>query len=150
MRRHDRAISQQDAMSVLQNAEYGVLSVASPGGEPYGVPLNYCVIDGAIYFHCAGEGKKLEILSQNNSVSFCTIGATKIIPDRFATNYESTIISGKAEEVTGSEKQSALEGIVKKYSPQFFTEGLEYIKANTAAARVYKIVIESMTGKAHR
>ncbi len=137
-------------MAVLQNAEYGVLSIASLDGEPYGVPLNYCVIDGAIYFHSAGEGKKLNILSQNNSVSFCSIGVTKILPEQFTTNYESTIISGKAEEVMGSEKQSALEGILKKYSSQFLTEGLEHIKANTAATRVYKIVIQSMTGKARR
>ena len=137
-------------MSVLQNAEYGVLSIASPNGEPYGVPLNYCVINGAIYFHCAGEGKKLKILSQNNSVSFCSIGAAKVVPEQFAMNYESTIISGKAEEVTGSEKQCALEGIVKKYSSHFIPEGLEYIKANAAAARVYKVVIQSMTGKARR
>lgn len=137
-------------MTVLQNAEYGVLSMASLDGEPYGVPLNYCVVDGAIYFHCAGEGKKLDILSQNNSVSFCSIGATKLLPEQFALNYESTIISGIAEEVTGSEKQSALEGIVKKYSGHFFAEGLEYIKANTATTRVYKIVIRSITGKARR
>ena len=150
MRREDRSISQPEAMAVLQNAEYGVLSIASPDGEPYGVPLNYCVIDGAIYFHCADEGKKLEILSRNNSVSFCSVGATKIVPDQFATNYESTIVSGKAEEVKGREKQSALEGIVKKYSSQFLAEGLEYIKANIEAARVYKIVIQSMTGKARR
>ncbi len=77
-------------MTVLQNAEYGVLSMASLDGEPYGVPLNYCVVDGAIYFHCAGEGKKLDILSQNNSVSFCSIGATKLLPEQFALNYEST------------------------------------------------------------
>ena len=150
MRRQDRSISQQEAIAVLQNAEYGVLSIASLDGEPYGVPLNYCVIDNAIYFHCAGEGKKLNILSQNNSVSFCCIGATKVLPEQFALNYESTIISGKAEEVAGGEKQSSLEGMLKKYSSQFFSEGLEYIKANTASARVYKIVIQSITGKARR
>ena len=137
-------------MTVLQNAEYGILSIASLDGEPYGVPLNYCVIDNAIYFHCAGEGKKLNILSQNNSVSFCSIGVTKILPEQFGMNYESTIISGKAEEVTGGEKQSALEGILKKYASRFLTEGLEYIKANTATTRVYKIVIQSITGKARR
>ena len=137
-------------MAVLQNAEYGILSIASLDGEPYGVPLNYCVIDNAIYFHCACEGKKLNILSQNNSVSFCCIGMTKVLPKQFAMNYESTIVSGKAKEVTGDEKQSALEGILKKYSSQFFSEGLEYIKANMATARVYKIVIQSITGKARK
>jgi hypothetical protein len=150
MRRQDRSISEQEAMSVLQNADYGVLSIASLDGEPYGVPLNYCVIDGTIYFHCAGDGKKLEILSQNNSVSFCSVGPAKVVPEEFAMNYESAIISGKAEEVTGSEKLSALEGMVKKYSSHFIPEGLEYIKVNASVARVYKIVIQSITGKARR
>jgi uncharacterized protein len=150
MRRQDRSISQQEAFAVLQKAEYGILSVASPDGQPYGVPLNYCVLDDAIYFHCAGEGKKLDVLSKNNSVSFCAIGESKVLSEQFAMKYESAIISGKAEEVTGNEKQSALEGIVKKYSSQFLNEGLEYIKANTASAKVYKIVIQSTTGKACR
>ncbi len=150
MRRDDRSISQDEAMSVLQKAGYGVLSVATPDGEPYGVPLNYCVIDGAIYFHSAGEGRKLEILLRNNSVSFCAVGGVKVLPEQFATNYESAIVSGRAEEVTGREKQIALEGIVKKYSSGYIMEGLEYIKANGAAARVYKIVVDSITGKARR
>jgi len=137
-------------MAILQKAEYGILSIASLNGEPYGVPLNYCIINDAIYFHCANEGKKLDILSRNNSVSFCSIGATKVLPEQFAMKYESAIISGKAEEVTGSEKQSALEGIVKKYSSPFFNQGLEYIKTNIATTRVYKIIIQSITGKARK
>ena len=150
MRRQDRSISQQEAFAVLQKAEYGILSVASPDGQPYGVPLNYCVLNDAIYFHCAGEGKKLDVLSKNSSVSFCAIGESKVLSEHFAMKYESAIISGKAEEVTGDEKQSALEGIVKKYSSQFMNDGLEYIKANKASTKVYKIVIQSITGKARR
>jgi nitroimidazol reductase NimA-like FMN-containing flavoprotein (pyridoxamine 5'-phosphate oxidase superfamily) len=150
MRRKEREISQQEAMAVLQKAEYGVLSIASLDGEPYGVPLNYCVLNNAIYFHCANEGKKLDVLSSNNSVSFCSIGVTKVLSDKFGMQYESAIISGKAEEVTGSEKQFALEGIIKKYSSAFFSKGLEQIKTNIAKTRVYKIVIQSITGKARK
>lgn len=148
MRRKDRTTSQQEAMAVLQKAQYGILSIASLDGEPYGVPLNYCVMNGAIYFHCANEGKKLDILSRNNSVSFCSVGTTKVLPDQFAMKYESAIISGKAEEVIGSEKQSALEGILKKYSSSFLDQGLEYIKTTIATTRVYRINIQSITGKA--
>jgi nitroimidazol reductase NimA-like FMN-containing flavoprotein (pyridoxamine 5'-phosphate oxidase superfamily) len=150
MRRKDRAISQQEAMAVLQKAEYGILSVASLDGEPYGVPLNYCFINDAIYFHCASEGRKVDILARNNSVSFCAIGNTEVLPEKFGIKYESVIISGKAEEVTESEKQSALEGIVKKYSSPFFHEGLEYIKTHIAKTKIYKIVIQSITGKSRK
>ncbi len=150
MRRQDRSISQQEAMTVLQKAEYGILSIASLDGKPYGIPLNYCVLNDAIYFHCANEGKKLDILSRNDSVSFCSIGATEVLSEKFGMKYESAIISGKAVEVTGSEKQIALEGILKKYSSQFFSDGLEYIKGKVEMARVYKIIIQSITGKARR
>jgi uncharacterized protein len=150
MRRKEREISQQEAMAVLQKAEYGILSIASLDGEPYGVPLNYCVINDAIYFHCANEGKKLEVLSHNSSVSFCAIGATEVLPEKFGMKYESAIITGKAEEATGTEKQLALEGFLKKYSSAFFNEGLEYIKTHILKMRVYKISIQSITGKARK
>jgi uncharacterized protein len=150
MRRKEREISQKEAMAVLQKTQYGILSIASLDGEPYGVPLNYCVINGAIYFHCANEGKKLEVLSRNNSVSFCVVGATEVLPQKFGMKYESAIITGKADEVTGTEKQLALEGILKKYSSPFFNDGLEYIKNHISKMRVYKILIQSITGKARK
>jgi hypothetical protein len=52
--------------------------------------------------------------------------------------------------VTGTEKQSALEGILMKYSSTFFNDGLEQIKTNIAITRVYKISIQSITGKARK
>lgn len=58
MRRKDREISKQEAMAILRTAEYGTLSIASLDGIPYGIPLNYCVMNDAIYLHCAVNGKK--------------------------------------------------------------------------------------------
>jgi len=70
-------------MAVLQKAEYGILSIASLDGIPYGIPLNYCVMNDTIYFHCAVHGRKLDILAQNGSVSFCVVGDTEVLPDKF-------------------------------------------------------------------
>ena len=148
MRRKDRTISQQEALTVLYKAEYGFLSLVSQDGEPYGIPINYCVIGATIYFHTASEGRKLDILSYNSSVSFCVVGNTELLPDKFGTKYESVIISGKAKEVIESEKQLGLEGLVKKYSSMYFSEGLEVIARNIDKTRVYKIDVESITGKA--
>ena len=50
LRRKDRAIPQEEAMAILNKAEYGVLSTVSEDRIPYGVPLNFCIIDGYIYF----------------------------------------------------------------------------------------------------
>jgi hypothetical protein len=51
LRRQDRAITEEEALALLNKAEYGVLSTVPENGEPYGVPLNFCVIDHCIYFH---------------------------------------------------------------------------------------------------
>jgi uncharacterized protein len=150
MRRDDRAIPDSEAQQILQAGEYGILSTVSIDGQPYGVPVSYSYTSDVIYFHCAVEGHKLDNLSGNNRVSFCVVGRTQVLPDKFATNYESVIVFGKAFEVTDDEKHAGLVEILKKYSPGFIDKGLRYIEGDSHKARVYKIVIESMTGKARK
>ena len=96
------------------------------------------------------EGHKLENLAANNSISFCVVGETEILPDKFATRYESAIIFGKAYELTGNEKLSGLTELLKKYSPDFLEKGQLYIESNAEKTRVYKIEIEALSGKARR
>lgn len=150
MRRKDRMMSDKDAKDLLLKGEYGILSTVSPDGQPYGVPINYCYSEDAIYFHCALEGHKLENLEGNKKVSFCVVGNTEVLPDKFATKYESVIVFGEACEVTGDEKQNGLVELVKKYSSGFMKEGMEYIEKIGNKARVYKIMAETITGKARR
>jgi uncharacterized protein len=150
LRRKDRAITNDEAIAILKRAEYGVLSTVSPDGKPYGVPLNFCIVDHCIYFHCAIEGQKLDNIEKNKSVSFCTVGDIEILSDKFATKYESVIVSGEVEEISGHNKQIALEGMLKKYSPNYFREGLEYIEKLKAKTRVFKISILNLSGKARR
>jgi nitroimidazol reductase NimA-like FMN-containing flavoprotein (pyridoxamine 5'-phosphate oxidase superfamily) len=150
MRRNDRAISREEAEALLEKAEYGILSMASTTGEPYGIPLNFCMMNTALYFHCAMEGRKVEMLARNKAVSFCVVGETEVLTDQFAMKYESVIVSGNAQEVTGEEKQSALEVLVKKYSPAFHAEGIAKIAEDAEKTIVYKIVINTITGKARR
>ena len=150
MRRSDRAISPQEALSILKNAEYGVLSTVGEDGLPYGVPLSYVLIDQALYIHSALDGRKLDNLTTQPSVSFCVVGATQVLPARFTTAFESVIVSAKASEVFGDEKQQALMALIDKYSAEYKTEGLAYIEKANMKTRVIKLSIESMTGKARR
>jgi len=150
LRRKDRAITEEEAIALLNTAEYGVLSTVSENGEPYGVPLNFCVIDHCVYFHCAVEGQKIDNIKQNKSVSFCAVGNTEIMPDKFGTKYESVIVSGEAEEVFDINKQHALEGLLHKYSPEFIDKGIKYIEDLNEKTRVFKITINKLTGKARR
>jgi nitroimidazol reductase NimA-like FMN-containing flavoprotein (pyridoxamine 5'-phosphate oxidase superfamily) len=150
LRRKDRATTEEEAIALLNKAEYGVLSTVTENGEPYGVPLNFCVIDHCIYFHCAVEGQKIDNIKQNKSVSFCAVGNTEIMPDKFGTKYESVIVSGEAEEVFDMNKQLALEGLLHKYSPEFIDKGIKYIEDLIEKTRVFKITINKLTGKARR
>jgi nitroimidazol reductase NimA-like FMN-containing flavoprotein (pyridoxamine 5'-phosphate oxidase superfamily) len=150
LRRKDRAITDDEAMAVLKKAEFGVLSTVSPDGKPYGIPLNYCVIDRCIYFHCALEGQKIDHIEQNRSVSFCAVGDCEILPAQFATRYESAIVTGEIEEIFDEKKQLALEGLLKKYSSNHFDKGLEYIESLKAKTRVFGISIGHLSGKARK
>ncbi len=150
LRRKDRAITDDEAIAILNKAEYGVLSTISPDGKPYGVPLNFCIIDNCIYFHCAIEGRKIDNIERNNSVSFCAVGHTEILPDKFGTKYESVIVSGEVVEIFDDNKQIALEGLLKKYSSNYISKGLEYIETLKTKTRVFKISITHLSGKARR
>jgi len=69
MRRIDRKISDEETFSILINGEYGVLSTVSNDGNPYGIPLNYCVIENEIFFHCAtNELKTIDKLNDKTKV----------------------------------------------------------------------------------
>jgi len=148
IRRQDRALARDDTLRLLRRAEYGILSSVGPDGQPYGVPLSFCVTDDQIYFHCAAEGHKLDNIAANRQVSFCVVGDTEVLPDRFGTRYESAIVFGRAEEVFDRDKQRGLEALVSKYSADFMDHGLKYIEKLFPQVRVFRIRIERITGKA--
>jgi nitroimidazol reductase NimA-like FMN-containing flavoprotein (pyridoxamine 5'-phosphate oxidase superfamily) len=150
LRRTDRRSTEQEAWELLERGEYGVLSTISADGAPYGVPVSYCVVDGAICFHCALEGHKVENIAADSRVSFCVVGATELLPASFSTRYESVIVVGRASELFADEKLRALEGLVQKYSAGFREQGLRYIASDGARTRVFRIGIDTISGKARR
>ncbi len=150
MRRRDRKLSDEEAMEILGNGEYGILSFCSMAGEPYGIPLNYALDDKNIYFHCAMEGSKINFLNANSRVSFCVVGETEVLPSDFSTRYESVIVSGNASFIGGDEKKKALIKLVEKYSADFTREGLQHIKKNFDRTGVFKLEIGSVSGKSKK
>ncbi|UFS69030.1 pyridoxamine 5'-phosphate oxidase family protein [Geomonas sp. RF6] len=148
VRRKEREISEADAKELLERGVYGVLSTVGADGAPYGVPLNYFVRGGAIYFHCAVEGHKLENLAAEPRVSFCVVGKTEVALEKFSTRYESVIVAGKASEAVADEKQMALEGLLAKYFPKKSeAERLKYIDDLGARTKAFRIDIEGIRGK---
>lgn len=150
VRRKDREIGTHEAIELLSNCEYGVLSTVGKDAQPYGVPLSYAYKNNCIYFHCALDGHKIENIKENSKVSFCVVGNTNVLPDKFSTEYESTVAFGVASEVQGAERYRALLWLLEKYSPEFIEEGKKYIDQNEKATKVIKIEIGHISGKARR
>ena len=150
IRRQDRKLTDAESLSILTKGEYGILSMCTIENGGYGVPLNYVLWNSAIYFHCAIEGTKMNFIKTNNQVSFCVVGRTEILPSKFGTEYESAMIFGKATEVEGEEKREVLTQFVKKYSPDFIQEGIQYINQRFDKTRIIKIPIEHVSGKSRK
>ncbi len=150
VRRSDREITPQESINILDTAEYGILSTVGNDGQPYGVPLSYVHKGEAIYFHCAINGHKLENIEHNAKVSFCVVGKTKVLPDKFGTEYESAVVFGRVSEVTGAERRDALLWLLEKYCSDYLEEGKSYIEQKDKITKVFKIEIDRISGKARR
>lgn len=150
MRKKNREISKEEAISILNKCEYGVLSMIGINGYAYGVPISYAYSNNKIYFHCAKEGSKVDNLKENDKVSFTVVGDTEVIPGSFTTKYESTIAFGIVSAVSGDEKEEALIAIINKYSPEFLKSGKEYINRAIDHTNVMKIEIDHISGKASK
>jgi len=149
IRRQDRVMDEQAALELLQKAEFGVLSLSSADGTPYGVPVNF-VWDGdsSIYLHCAPEGKKLDIIDENSKVSFCIIGKVKLHASKFTTDYSSLILKGIASRsLPSAERYKALEMMINKLCPENLEVGKIYINNSFDRVEVIRLDISEWTGK---
>lgn len=147
MRRVDRQMAETEAKELLGRGEYGILALIDEDGRPYGVPLNYVHANDAVYVHCALQGKKLNAIAANPQACFTVVGHNQVLPDKFATNYESVMVFGPAAIVDAAEKEFALEAIIQRYSADFLEAGHAYIEKFRAATQVVKISIEHISGK---
>ena len=149
LRRDDRRLDDAAAMALLKRGEYGILSTSDKHNRPYGIPVNYVVMDENIFFHCAVEGQKLENITANTGVSFCVVGKTELIPEKFSTRYESVVVSGKADIIENKMlKKSALRALVAKYAPDHTAAGNTYIDKLMDQTAVVRVSIEYLAGKA--
>ena len=148
MRRKKQEVSNpQELKEIFRDAIVCRLAMLD-GNVPYVVPLNFGYRDNVLYFHSAGEGKKLELLRQNPDVCFEVESGVEIVQGREACSwgvaFRSIIGYGRAEFVTDADgKRQALDVIMAHYSDGKF----EYSDANITRTTVIRVEISSMTGK---
>lgn len=152
IRRKNRELTGERITELLQESEYGFLSLGtSDNGYGYGIPISYAYEKDteSLYFHCAPEGQKLDMIRENNRVSFCVVGVTRPIGDKFTTLYESVIAFGDAEIIDNeSEKRKALRLLVKKYSAGYEDIGEKYMESSWNRTATFRITVKHITAKA--
>ena len=99
MHRKDRQLSQEEAWQALAQGSHGVLCLVGEDGWPYGVPMNYVLLDGSLYLHCARSGYKLEAIARDERVCFTVVTQARLIPEHITTLYESVMVLGRAHVV---------------------------------------------------
>lgn len=148
MRRTEKEITDQAEIdSVIRRSQVCRLGL-SDQGQPYVVPLCFGYDGKALYFHCAREGRKLDILRRNNKVCLeFDIAEGMVEADHacdWGIRYQSVIGFGIAHVVEdATEKQTALSLIMAQYSECAFSFPLETVNRTV----VVKIEIQSLTGK---
>lgn len=150
IRRQDRLLDEKRAFEILKDGEYGVLSMQEENGEgAYGVPLSYVWDRGnSIYIHCAPSGHKLRCLDTCNKVSFCVVGRTQVIPEKFTTLYESILLRCTAHRTLHeAERMSALSLLISKYSPEHKVTGIEYANRSFHRTEIIRLDIEEISAK---
>ena len=149
----ERMTTEAAAREVLKSCNLGTLSLVTPEGLPYGVPINYYYDEGEnlIYLHCALKGKKLDCLHAHPEVSFSVYKNPVIIQERFTTHYDSAIVTGHAEIIADpAQKRATLLAFSSALCPDGAYRLAEVVDKYWQAVTMLKIVIEKIEGKRNR
>ena len=151
MRRKDREKDTAFALDVFCKCEYATLAATNPDGTPYCVPVSVAVHNGAIYFHCALEGHKLDNIRHASAVCVSAVSFSRIVPENYSAEYDSAIATGQCAIVTDeAEKATALRAISEKYAKSHIADFDARMAKWLHLTHVCKIDIEKITGKASR
>lgn len=148
MRRTEKEIGNRAEIDAIIHRSQVCRLGLSDQGAPYIVPLCFGYDGQALYFHCAKEGRKLDILRQNDKVCFeFDIVEGLVEADQgcsWGIRYQSVIGSGRAYLVeNATDKEQALSLIMSQYSKRTFS----FPPAMVSRVAVVKIEIESLMGK---
>mgnify|MGYP006387025089 CR=1 FL=1 len=142
------------ALEVFDKAPYITVSMSGADGIPYGLPLSLVRTDErTFWFHCATEGRKLDILKANPRVFLSAV--TRCRPMRgpkdgsFTLQYKSAVAFGRAEMVTNeAEKTHALRLICQRFLPHHMAAFEPSVARSLGRTAVVRITLtEPPTGK---
>ncbi len=148
MRRFKQKLEKAECEEILLSGAEGVLALQGDDGYPYAVPLNYIYKDGAIYFHCAKAGHKIDAIKQCDKASFCVINKKDIVQEKYTTFFKSVIVFGRMSEVEDEkEKFDSVKALTEKLCPDYKDGIDEEINKDWSRLNLLKMTVEHMSGK---
>jgi uncharacterized protein len=149
MRRKDKEITDETVIrEILEKSSVCRIGILD-GDLPYIVPMNYGFADGALFFHTARVGKKIDLLHKNKRVCFEIEYAAEIISQEqscsWSTRYRSVIGYGILEMITDAgEKKKGLDVIMAHNGKK---ESNRYHEPYVARIVILKLTIDQISGK---
>lgn len=148
MRRHKQQLTNEESIEILERGKTGVLAVLGDEGYPYTVPLNYTYYNGAIYFHCALTGHKLDAIEACDKVSFCVIDKDTVVPEEYTSYFRSVVAFGRAHIVTSEEeKLDSVRHLGNRYNPGNESATDSEVARSISHMHMVRIDIEHLSGK---
>lgn len=149
MRRSDKEITDLETIhAMIRACEVCHLGLAVEG-EPYVVPVSFGFDGEAVFFHTAGAGQKIDMMTANPRVCVQFERNVKLVKDdedacSWTFSYESVIGFGAVTElVSDGEKTHGLNRVMQHYSAGDWSYG----GPTMSATRVWRVDLEALTGK---
>jgi nitroimidazol reductase NimA-like FMN-containing flavoprotein (pyridoxamine 5'-phosphate oxidase superfamily) len=149
MRRKDKEITNYNEIEEIMRQAIVCRIAVIDGDYPYIIPVNFVVKDKNLYFHTAPEGKKINILRQNDKVCFEMDIQAELVTGEAACNwsmkYTSVIGFGRAFFIDAYEKKKkVLNWLMEKYAGK---RDYAYQEEALRKVTVIGVTIEKITGK---
>ena len=115
---------------------------------PYVLPLNFAYADGVIWFHCAREGTKLDLIRRDPRVGFSAVTDAGVVAGAAACDFAATGCSvvgrGTARIATDpAERRRGLDALMSRFG----MERPEYRSDSLERACVIRVAVEGLRGK---
>lgn len=155
MRRKDREVTEaNELIQIIDQCKVCRIAMQDEEGL-YIVPMNFgYTYDNnqlVLFFHSAGEGRKISTLKKNSNICFEMDCEHKLIPADLACDYgysfKSIIGNGKTDFIEdNAEKKSALSALMKHQTGKDYS----FEDSMVTGIAVFKIIVNNFTGKYHR
>lgn len=154
MRRKDREIKDSGSIeSIIERCDVCRIAL-SDGNTPYIVTMNFGYVSGPpakLYFHCAREGRKTDMIRKNNYACFEMDTDHELLHGEqacdFTMHYSSVVGYGHIEIIEENDnKEKGLDAIMTHYSDR---KEFAYDPHSLARTSVLCLTISEITAKSH-